>query len=103
MKNLIYMQPVIPFEGINDEFKLSPNDFAFLYQEERTTGYFWLNTDEDAIPDLEAEIQMEEEYAAAHGYEVDEDHRQRFLNDIKLITALQELGYNQGALIYIWS
>lgn len=103
MNMRVDMTPVIDYEEIECEMDLGITDFYFYNSANYTTGYFWVNTDEDAIPDLEQEIQLEYEVAAKYDCPVDEEFVAQYGNQIALIRMLQEAGYRTGVLIYVWN
>ena len=51
----VNMVPVIDYEEIECEFEKNIKEFEFYHRAEDNDGYFWVNTDEDAIADLENE------------------------------------------------
>ena len=98
----INMTPVIDYEEIENALNLKAEDFEFIQRADHSEGYFWLNTDEDAIPDLEENIQQEIDLANQCNWEVDEELILKLRNDIKLVSELRAMGLTNGVLIYIW-
>jgi hypothetical protein len=98
----VNMIPVIDFEEIECAMDLKMEDFAFYRRADHSEGYFWINTDEDAIPDLEAEIEEEKELANKYGYCVDEEFINHLKNDITLVSQLRAMGLTDSVLIYVW-
>jgi alpha-mannosidase len=97
------MTPVIDYEEIECEMDLGITDFHFYNRADASTGYFWVNTEEDAIPNLEQEKNWEYETAEKWGYSVDYDRINEIDNQIALVRILQEAGYRTGVLIYVWN
>ena len=97
------MVPVIDFDEIENEFKVSINQFEFYHREDEDLGYFFLDTDCYAIEDREYEIEQEIECAEKYEVEIDTAYIERVRNDIKLISLLREMGLTDGALIYVWN
>lgn len=103
MNMKVNMTPVIDYEEIECEMNLRITNFYFYNSAEYPTGYFWMNTDEDAISDLEQEKQLEYEAAAKWDCPVDDELIAQYDNQIALIRMLQEAGYRTGVLIYVWN
>jgi hypothetical protein len=97
------MVPVIDYEEIECEFEKSIQEFEFYHCAEDSDGYFWVNTDEDAIADLEDEKENEIRCADKYNYTVSKEYLERIDNDIRLIKLMQEMGLNDGVLIYVWN
>lgn len=100
----INMVPVIDYEEILCEMdKDSIQEFFFYRNSDNHDGYFWFNTDEDAIPYLEEQIDDEHFYAEKYNNgEVDMDFINAVRNDIALVEKLCAMGYDDGVLIYVW-
>ena len=103
MNMRVNMTPVIDYEEIECEMDLGITDFYFYNRAEFATGYFWVNTDEDAIPDLEEEKAHQYEAAEKWDCPVDEDILNELDNQIALVRMLQEAGYRTDVLIYVWN
>ena len=101
----VNMTPVIDYEEILAELeKNSIEEFAFYFYADHSDGYFWVSTDEDAIPDLELIIEDEIEMAEKHyNGVIDDEYINRIRADIELITRLRAMGYDDGVLIYFWN
>lgn len=99
----VNMVPVIDYKEIECEFEKSIQEFEFYHCTEESDGYFWVNTDEDAIADLENEINDEIRCADEYNFEADEAYLARIDNEINLIKKMQEMGLNDGVLIYVWN
>lgn len=97
------MVPVIDFDEIENEFKVSINQFEFYHREDEDLGYFFLDTDRYAIEDKEYEIEQEIECSKKYNTELNTAYIERVKNDIKLITFLREMGLTNGVLIYVWN
>ena len=97
------MVPVINYEEVLEALKLENiNDFWFYSRSDNYDGYFWVNTDEDAIADLEADIKDEKNSMEMWGCEPNEAFIKLLNNDIELIRLLRLMGYEDGVLIYVW-
>ena len=99
----IDMVPVVDYEEIFEELGLETmDDFHFYNRADDYVGYFWVNTDEDAIPDLEQEIESDKEFCKSLNTEPDEEYFRRLENDIALVKLFRNLGYTDGILVYVW-
>ena len=103
MNMRVDMTPVIDYEEIECEMDLGITDFYFYNSSEYPTGYFWVNTNEDAIPELEQETRLEYEVAAKWDCPIDDKLIAQYDNQIALIRMLQEAGYRTGVLVYVWN
>lgn len=99
----VNMVPVIDFEEIECEFEKNIQEFEFYHCAEDSDGYFWVNTDEDAIADLENEINDEIRLSYQYNCEADAAYLARLDNEIELVKKMQEMGLNDGVLIYVWN
>ena len=99
----VNMVPVIDYEEIECEFEKNIKEFEFYHRAEESDGYFWVNTDEDAIADLENEKEDEIRCADKYNYQADEAYLARIDNEINLVKKMQEMGLNDGILIYVWN
>ena len=98
----VNMVPVIDFEEIECALDLEIEDFAFYRRANHSEGYFWINTDEDVIPDLEAEIDEATELAKKCGCCADKEFIGYLENDIALVSQLRAMGLTDSVLIYVW-
>jgi hypothetical protein len=101
----VNMIPVIDYEEILGELeKNSIEEFFFYSYSDQLDGYFWVSTDEDAIPDLEQIIEDELEMAEKY-YDgvINDEYINRIRTDIELITRLRAMGYDDGVLIFFWN
>lgn len=96
------MVPVIDYEEIECEFEKNIDQFEFCHRAENSDGYFWVNTDEDAIADLENEKEDEIRLSQQYNFEADAAYLARLDNEIELVKKMQEMGLNDGILIYVW-
>ena len=100
----IEMVPVVDSEEVLKELGVETIfDFDFYSHSDSYDGYFWVNTDEDAIPDLEQEIEDDKELCKRIGANPDEKYIRRLENDIALVKLFRNLGYTDGILIYVWN
>ena len=94
--------PVIDFDELECEFGIAKEQYAFYNRADQYDGYFWFGTDEDDMDYCEQEIgeylNTMREYPD-RGYSKYIEHLQ---NDLELIKALREAGYDDGVIIYIW-
>lgn len=95
------MVPVIDYEEIECKFGKSIKEFEFYHCAEDSDGYFWVNTNEYAIADLENEKENEICCADKYNYTVSKEYLKRIDNDISLIKLMREMGLNDGVLIYV--
>ena len=104
MSMRIDMVPVVDFDEMLTELgKDSIQDFYFYNRADEYDGYFWVNTDEDAILDLEHEIESDIEFCKRINAEPDETFLNTIRNDIALIKLFRDLGHTDGILIYVYN
>lgn len=94
--------PVIDFDELECEFEVKKEQYAFYNRADWYDGYFWFGTDVDDMAYCEQEIG---EYLDTMKQHPDWDYSEyieHLQNDLELIKALREAGYDDGVIIYIW-
>lgn len=94
--------PVIDFDELQCEFEIPKEQYAFYNRADQYDGYFWFGTDIDDMDYCEQEIseyQKDMKVFPEYDYSKYIEHLQ---NDLELIKALREAGYDDGVIIYIW-
>lgn len=98
----VNMIPVVDFDELEMEFGKELNEYHFYASAGRKYGYFWLNLDEDAIPELDYFIDGTKEFAKDFGFEIDADMIKRIENQKELVNALRARGYKEDIIIYVF-
>lgn len=94
--------PVIDFDELQCEFEITKEQYAFYNRADQYDGYFWFGTDIDDIDYYEQEIGEYLDYMAKHPDMDYSEYIEHLQNDLDLIKALREAGYDDGVIIYIW-
>lgn len=98
----VNMTPIVDFDELEMEFGKELNEYHFYASAGRKYGYFWLNLDEDAIPELDYFIDGTKEFAKDFGFEVDANIIKRAENQKELVNALRARGYTEDIIVYVF-
>ena len=99
----VEMCPVVNYEEIEAEFDRPIEAYRFYSVADQVDGYFWLDTSEDAIADIDWDIEQEQEFCKKYNCKVDPEYLAEQANQKELINFFRGAGYTDGILIYVWN